>query len=115
MSRVPAPANANQVVLDATQVEQRVDIVHPRPRSGPLVRHRVRNPVLLPPQPRQWIIPLHTPSHVPPRVSRSSHLSIRVPQSVHPSQQKLATTYKSQQTPLGHSTKPQKKTSDHTT
>ncbi|KAG0608029.1 hypothetical protein M758_8G072500 [Ceratodon purpureus] len=83
VSRVPAPANAAQIVLDATEVKQRVDVVHPRPRSSPLVSHRVRNPVLLPPQPRQWVVPLHTPSHVPPRVSGSSHLSVGMPQCVH--------------------------------
>ena len=61
MGSVPAPANAAEIVPNATKVEEGVHIVHPGPGFGPLVPYRMRKLVLLPSQPRQRIIPAPPP------------------------------------------------------
>ena len=91
MGGVPASAHAEQVVLDAPQVVKRVDVVHPGPSASPLVRHRVRHPVLLPPQPRHRVISLHPPPHVPSRVCGGSHMCIGGSQGVHDSSYRMRT------------------------
>jgi hypothetical protein len=47
---------ACEIVLAAAKVKERVEIVHPGPGSGLLVPHQMRHLVLLPSQPRQWVV-----------------------------------------------------------
>jgi hypothetical protein len=53
----PPSANACEVVLDAADVEERVNVVEPCPSLGLLVAHWVSHFVLLPAQPSQRVVP----------------------------------------------------------
>jgi hypothetical protein len=87
MGGVPAPAHAAQVVADAAKVEEGVEVVYPGPGSGPLVRHRVRHPVLLPPQPRQRVVP------APPKPNKISHQKHQALTQHHPAAFQCISTY----------------------
>jgi hypothetical protein len=56
MGGVPPPADALQTVSDVEKVEEKVDVVHPGPGTGPLVSNGARNLVFLPFQPRQRVV-----------------------------------------------------------
>ena len=53
----PPSADACEVVLDAADVEERVNVVEPCPSLGLLVAHWVGHFVLLPAQPSQRVVP----------------------------------------------------------
>ena len=53
----PPSADAGEVVLHATHVEERVNVVEPCPSLSLLVANGVSNFVLLPPQPNQMVVP----------------------------------------------------------
>jgi hypothetical protein len=80
---VSAPSGSAEVVSDASQVEERVERIHASPGVSPLVGHGVRHSVLLPPQPRQGVVSLHSPPHVSAGVSGSGDMSIGRSQGVH--------------------------------
>ena len=53
----PPSADACEVVFDAADVEERVNVVEPCPSLGLLVTHWVSHFVLLPAQPSQRVVP----------------------------------------------------------